>query len=158
MAVSLFAFKMEDFQQAWENVEKTWIARADCEDQMPDITVLTDREKDLTVHVVAGNITAFQIEEEIKRFYQNTPTQNLLWDLRNADLSEIKSDEVKKILSLSLSLSPTRAPDGKTALVASSDMEFGVGRIVENYTEIYKHPIRIRLFRSFAEAMRWLCQ
>ena len=47
---------------------------------------------------------------------------------------------------------------GKSAVVASSDLQYGVSRILGTLYEIEGYPTRLGIFRTMEEAMEWLDQ
>ena len=119
------------------------------------ISNTVDHERKLTVVTCSGKITANELSDAIEKFYQGDPTPNTLWGLEQADLSGLRADDVMKIAILTKKLRPEGFP-GKTAIVTSRDLGFGMGRMFETYAELEKHPVDLQVFRSLEEAYAWL--
>lgn len=114
-----------------------------------------EQEKSLTLHTCTGLISAEDIEKEIRLLYKNGPTDNHLWDLTNADLSSLDNIDIRKLAELPVEIVPNRK-GRKTALVAGTDLEFGLSRMYATHSE-YQGPLaEIRVFRSIEEAKKWI--
>jgi hypothetical protein len=112
-------------------------------------------ENDLTVFTVIGKVTANEIISAITDFYEGSVTSNILWDLTKGDLSEIGSSDVEIIADLSVKYAEKR-PSGKTAVVGSDDLAFGLSRMYEMTKELVKLPFETKTFRDIDEAFKWL--
>jgi hypothetical protein len=68
----------------------------------------------------------------------------------------LSADRIRQLASLAAAMD-ARTTESKLAIVAPNDFEFGLGRTYETYRELEsesrKEP---RVFRSVAEALRWL--
>lgn len=77
-----------------------------------------------------------------------------LWDLREADLSQLTRAELRivarRVRALDLSL-----PESRAGVVVSRDVDFGVVRMFE-LTEAESLPGVVRAFRDFTRAQAWL--
>ena len=122
---------------------------------MASIESLHDREKSLTVYKVKGLLSAEEMISAIKTFYTENMTFNVLLDLTEADLSLISTDEIIQIVREIRTYADARS-GGKTALVFSRGLEYGLGRMSEAFYEMENIPIKIRSFRSLEEAEAWL--
>jgi hypothetical protein len=121
---------------------------------MPDVRIEVNPEADLTTHTVTGNITTDEIISILEEFYRH-PTKFLLWNLSQADLSNITGDDLRHILEVSNTLCKHRK-HGKTAILAPSDLPFGLGRQYAILGELYDNPVHIESFRSYDMAIAWL--
>lgn len=122
---------------------------------MAQIDVSIDREKDLTVFTVTGALTADEIIECALEYYEKQPTKLVLWDASFGSVHNITSGEFRRIARAMKRLTSMRA-GGKTAFVGEYDVDFGMGRMYETYSEIEQLPVVYRTFRSRDEAERWL--
>ena len=122
---------------------------------MASIESLHSREKRLTVYKVKGLLSAEEMISAIKTFYTEYMTFNVLLDLTEADLSIISTDEIIQIVREIRTYADARS-GGKTALVFSRGLEYGLGRMSEAFYEMENIPIKIRSFRSLEEAEAWL--
>ncbi|MGD2030114.1 MAG: hypothetical protein PVG86_09280 [Desulfobacterales bacterium] len=119
------------------------------------IITKVDYDKQLTIHTATGEPTFEEGMEVFKSFYEKHPTKNLLWDLRGASLHHLSSEDLESFVYYAKGHSEVRA-GGKTAFVVSKDLEFGMLRVVDVFSEFAKIPFNIMTFRSMDEAMHWL--
>jgi hypothetical protein len=115
-----------------------------------------DKEKDLTTYVLSGETSTDHLLKALKSFFNGNITANVLWDLREAEFGEgIPSANLKELAVYSKKKQPEKAR-GKIAIVASSDLGFGMSRIFEVYAELegVKNPVQV--YRSMKKAMKWL--
>lgn len=115
-----------------------------------------DRVKDLTVYTVTGKVSSFDIMKTMEAFVEERPTKNILWDFIKAMPDErITSGEVEKIAAFAKQHERLRE-GGKTALVASTDVVFGLARMYEAFASIEDIEDSVSVFRSADEAADWL--
>lgn len=88
-----------------------------------------DQERGLTVHDCTGKLTAQKIIYEIKKFYDEAPTPNNLWDFRNADVSGVTATEVEQIARLARDYAPS-GRTGKAVLIAPESLAYGLSRMI----------------------------
>ena len=122
---------------------------------MASIISSHDRENSLTVYKVKGLLSAEEMIIAIKTFYTENMTFNVLLDLTEADLSLISTDEIIQIVREIRTYADARA-GGRTALVFSTGLEYGLGRMSEAFYEMENIPIDIKSFRSLEQAEAWL--
>jgi len=111
------------------------------------IKVDQDGERDLTVFTAEGVIRAEDVERAVETFYRDAVTLNVLWDITGADVSRIEGSDIEKVVHLSVAHGETRA-GGKTAVVATEDLTFGLSRVYEMLKEAQNPPFRTSVFRS----------
>lgn len=124
---------------------------------MSIIQVDIDLQKQLTIFTVTSKITGDEIINVVEEYYSGNLTTCLLWDLRAADMSSLSSNELKNILFLSKKYAHRRK-NGKTAIVVSSDLSFGISRMYGSYSEIYEHPAAHRITKDYDDAIKWLLE
>ena len=122
---------------------------------MSNIETLIDYQLDLTVHTVSGNLTSQELLDKLETYYQGRPTQLILWDFMNATWSGITADELQELMRKAKKYS---RKGGKTALVFSADIDFGIGRMVETYGELERYDYEFSSFRDMRDAEKWLCK
>lgn len=122
---------------------------------MAQIKTLYAKDKDLTFHKIKGLVSAEELIDTMKAFYAKSTTLNVLLDLTEADLSKISTDELRRIISEVRMYADARQ-GGKTALVFYTDLEYGLGRMVEAFAEIENMPYEFRSYRSMEKAEEWL--
>ena len=94
----------------------------------------TDDTKQLAIHTCSGKISAEDLIDAIKSLYEKDPTPNHLWDMREADLTRLTSEDVKRIALFAKNYAPARV-GGKTAVVAPQDIAFGLSRMFGVFVE-----------------------
>ncbi len=114
-----------------------------------------EKNKDLTILVVTGKVSSDEITDALRDFYKSGFTLKLLLDFSNSEFSDLPSDQLPLIISVAKSYAHLRE-GGKTAIVMSSGVGFGIGRMYETLSEIEQHPITHNICKSIDEAMDWL--
>jgi hypothetical protein len=122
---------------------------------MENIKIFVDQDRDLTTYVVTGKVSVKPIVPLLEELYSAAATLYLLWDFSQADASETKTSELNEIFTFSKEKARVRK-EGKRAIVAPRDLEYGMGRMYEIFADVYKHPVPLRVFRTRDEAMKWL--
>lgn len=113
-------------------------------------------EKSLTVLTVRGAVSADEFSRIIREFYETGPlTEKVLCDLTDSALDHLRSDEVVGISRTPRHLPETRI-SGKTAIVAPTDLAFGLARMYEFSSDPVEAPFVVRVFRTMEEARKWL--
>ena len=118
-----------------------------------------DPDDGLRVHSLNGRLRFEEVRDTLEALYASPdfdPAMNALWDVRDANLTDISSDDVRKIAQL---VSGRRPKEGfsRVALVVSRDVDFGLARMYEMQLEDGSHSA-VRVFRDIGEAMTWLGQ
>ena len=80
---------------------------------------------------------------------------NALWDFRKGSMAQLLSGDLERIADNAVLHSEKRA-GGKTAIVVSRDLEYGLARVLDTLRDIRKLPYQIEVFRSVEEANQWL--
>lgn len=81
------------------------------------------------------------------------PGLGTLWDLRSADVSRMTSEDLRRMRSSRAQLRDRRG-HSRVALLADSDLTFGIARMSGTIAELPGLPIGV--FRTEAEAIVWL--
>jgi hypothetical protein len=122
---------------------------------MDSINTTIDDSLQFTIHTIKGKVSPEEIIDKIKTYSKNGPTELVLWDFSKADLSNIKFEHVETCISLASQYLNHRN-SGKTALVFSSDVGYGLGRIFETRIDIIDSKIPYMTFRNKKDALKWL--
>lgn len=112
-----------------------------------------DLPKDLTFVKAEGGMTTHDFTNWAATYIFKGTTGLILWDLVGADMCNLSQDEIRRIVSSSKGIVPKGA---KTAFVFKRPCDFGVGRMLEAYSEVDELPSEFRAFRSLADAKKWL--
>ena len=122
---------------------------------MSRIETTYDLSRDLTIFKAVGTMEAAHFNDYLQRFNEAGFTTQSMWDLSEAELSEITTDEIRSLALHGSQLAAT-VTGGKTALVFNSLFEYGLGRIFQTFVEMNMTPFEVELFLSLDEAMEWL--
>ena len=112
-------------------------------------------EKELTIFTVSGQLTAEEVIAILEEFYCSGCTPHILWDLSKADLSQIKDQQIEKILVVAKKYAHMRQ-GGKTAIVTSRPVDFGVARMYESLSNLEEHTFAQSVFKELDQALHWL--
>jgi hypothetical protein len=109
----------------------------------------------LTILTVIGIPTIEELIHAFENFMKHDVTPYLLWDFTDADLSQITQKGMEEIIAVAKSKAHLRK-NGRTALVVSQDLSFGLSRMYETLSKIREHPISHFVFRDMDKALTWL--
>ena len=124
---------------------------------MADVKIHVESESDLTVFTIVGEVTADDVRDTIHKFYGGRVTLNVLWDLSQGDVRKLSADDVYSIANTRRIYAEMRK-GGKTAIVAPTDIAFGLTRMYEFMTDIQDYSFKTQAFRTTQEAYRWLLE
>lgn len=119
------------------------------------IESISDTHLQLTSFKCTGEITLQEILRAIESFYNETPTQYVLWDLTLARVTSITAEQVRQVVEKVQNLGANRA-GGKTAIVFASDSAYGLGRMYETLIDLKNHTYETHVFHLLEEAKNWL--
>ena len=122
---------------------------------MGHIQTTYDSSQGLTTYKVVGKMTTTSFIDCLARCHAGDLSLLNLWDLTEADLSAIATDEIEDLAEYAKHLVES-SQGGKTALVFGGSLGFGLGRMFETYLEIAGLPLVINSFRSLEAALQWL--
>lgn len=122
---------------------------------MGKITTSIDYETGLTIQKVIGQISAAEIKSTIDNYYKGKFTALILWDFSDAIMNLITPGDARGIALLTKKYAEIR-PNGKTAMVFSSDLGFGLGRVYDSSQHIENPGVSYMSFRNFDDAQNWL--
>lgn len=91
----------------------------------------------------------------LARYYGGEVTSHTLWDATEIDVSTSNTDEMRELAQHVRKIADTRV-GGKTAIVTSDDLGYGMSRMLEAFYEMAQVPFEIQVFRTIAEAKKWL--
>jgi len=116
-----------------------------------------DRKANLRMHKVNGKLDKEILLAKLNEIYsmpEYDPNMNVLWDIREADLSSFNFAEVATIKELAGSFWGT-AGKSKAALIVSRDVEYGLTRM---YSTLLKNKTNseVYIFRNYDEALAWI--
>ena len=124
---------------------------------MAKIRVTVEAERSMMVFDVVGNLTADEIIAEVTTRYRASPSRSILWDLTNASIADIPTDDFRRVANAALTVSDTRQ-GGRTAYVGSDAITYGLTRMYSTIAEVTGVPAQYGVFRTREEAIVWLAQ
>jgi hypothetical protein len=85
-------------------------------------------------------------------------TRDVLWDYRLADLGGLSRDDLERLVCVGLKYRDRHAEraGGRTAIIASEDLAYGLNRVSSARTRMEGYPFEVRTFRTAEEAGEWL--
>ena len=107
----------------------------------------------IAVITLSGPIQADEIIKTLDSLFQKAEYVSgcSVWDFRKAQ-GESTFNEIRKIAQFAGEHRGSR-PEGRVALVVSSELHFGLSRIYQALTEGL--PFHIEIFKSFGQALSW---
>ena len=124
------------------------------------VTTIIDDERKLVVHRLQGELQLEDIILALRKFYssESVPDYPILWDLQEASLLSLELDEIQKFSDATKSFWPSMKK-GKTALLVTSEGDFGIARMFQILSEgipreikVLTNPIRIK-FSFFSDSI-----
>jgi len=107
------------------------------------------------INTIDGTISYQRIIDFIKDKIGSWENKVMLWDLRDANLSGIPSQQMRSLARTMIPLAERRA-GLKTAVVAPSDLQYGTMRVYKAWASALGTATDIRIFRTSEEALDWL--
>jgi hypothetical protein len=120
-----------------------------------------DEAARITRLIVVGEVNAEEMRQAIEQFWEAPRlTQDVLWDYRQADMNKLRRNELEELVRVGLRYRHRHVErtGGKTAIVASSDLEYGMMRASATLTKMESYPFEVRTFRTVEEAEAWLAE
>jgi hypothetical protein len=125
------------------------------------ITSKVEKKRNLTIFTLTGDLTLDEIIGALRSFWEGGElTLHTLWDTQHAVVKNLKSSDIENIACF-IGQNRNRLgkrKDGKAAIVASTDLQYGLSRVLGTLYERENVPVRLHPFRSMDEAIRWLNQ
>ncbi len=118
------------------------------------IIVNVDDDKQLTLYTIIGNISVEDLMTALKRFYEDRPTTNVLWDFTNASGTPPSSQEKDAIFDFIKKHSNKRSR-GNIAVIAPQNLGDKMSKMVQEGTMELNLPLQIETFQSIEEALQW---
>jgi hypothetical protein len=116
-----------------------------------------DAAHDVFVHVVTGIPTLAEVQSAAQARAgcgDGGAASGVLWDLRGLDAARYGVPQMRPLLAAVRSRRERGEPAPRVALLAPSDLIYGVARMYASYAESDFPAVAV--FRSEAEALAWL--
>ena len=124
-------------------------------DNLAVVETQIDSSASFTLHTAHGVMTKKDILTIVDNYYQGTVTQCILWNFVEAELTQISSEDVRVLASLTKTYCKAR-PGGKTALVFARLVDYGIGRMFQILSEMSDENVEFMPFSDMASAREWL--
>ncbi|MBW2536485.1 MAG: STAS/SEC14 domain-containing protein [Deltaproteobacteria bacterium] len=119
------------------------------------------RDTDTTVLTVSGEVTPDEMKRAIEQFWEaEHVTLDVIWDYSAASMARLQGTDLGDLVDVGL-----RYPDrlreragGRTAIIAPSDVAYGMMRISETLSEMAGYTFEVRVFRSREAGEAWLAE
>ncbi len=111
--------------------------------------------EDITIIKAVGPLIQNEIISILEDLYTHSPTKFIIWDLVEASAKYLTSKHIHQIADFVAQYKDKRA-GGKTALVASGDLEFGISRMMNILGEIKEVDFEVMVFRNLSDAANWI--
>ncbi len=123
---------------------------------MAKITKSYESDIDLTIFKVMGEITFDEAWEQTRNFcLSGKPSKLALWNFTSGTVAPISSQEMKDLANRTMTIS-TRIEGGKGAILAPKDIDYGMTRVFQAFSEVEGFPLEVQIFRDMNAAQKWL--
>jgi hypothetical protein len=119
------------------------------------ITTTRDRENDLTTHVITGYADEKEMHAVLEEDYSSEPTLRVLWDMSQAQVGHVTAEILRNFVKAAAQKG-VPGKGGRSAVIAPQDLQFGLARMSEFFTELEEAPFKFSAFRTREEALQWL--
>jgi len=128
---------------------------------MSTIETTYDQSKDLTTVKVTGKVSEDDFWKWVGEFYSGTVTSLVLWDLVQADLSDMVSGttngKIKEHVRQVNEVAGEVRKGGKTAIVVKDNIQaLRLSIRLESLADLQGSPFARKAFIRMDEAMKWL--
>jgi hypothetical protein len=119
---------------------------------------LASRQTNLTIFTARGVLKPSEMVATYEAFIENGPTPFVLWDITAATLAALSVRGAQDLARQLARLNNGCRRGGRSAVVCSREIDFGVANMVIAYARLEGHPVHVQTFRTADDAMRWLTQ
>ena len=114
-----------------------------------------EQSLDLTIFTGTGSVQADDVIAVMKELYSGTPTNLVLWDLTDADVTGMEFEGVQEIARLAVEHGRSRV-NGKTAIITDQQVTFGIDRLYQSFMDDNIRPVQVQVFWTLDEALEFL--
>lgn len=121
-----------------------------------EINTKIDIENNIRIHTVYGKFCFEKIIDyvvNLSRLNKNQLNMNACWDLTHADLSELKTTEIRGLFEHNHEIH--QIDTQRTAIVVKETGDYGIGRMFQILMEDVS-PKEINIFKDPDSALEWL--
>lgn len=114
-----------------------------------------NQEADFTEHIATGDVCDSEMFAAQTEFYENGPTRLQLWDMSRCAVKEVTIGGMRTFIERAARQGKVRK-NGRTAVIVSSQLQYGLARMAEIFGEFAHMPFEFRVFKDREEAVDWL--
>lgn len=119
---------------------------------------LASSQTNLSIFTARGQLDASELVATYRAFIERGPTPFVLWDFTAATLAGLSVRSVQDLAKQVVKLNNGCRRGGRSAVVCSREIDFGVANLVIAYARLEGHAVHVQTFRTADDAMRWLAQ
>ena len=119
---------------------------------MEKIKTIHDKKRNLVMQKCVGAIDIGEVKIKIEEHFRVSPTKNILWDLTEADLTGLTSEQIR---TLALQIAAVK-PQSKSALLVNSALSLGLANMFAAYMDSGFPNVRLRVFVNQEEALSFV--
>ncbi|UCF64357.1 MAG: hypothetical protein JSW33_00595 [bacterium] len=111
------------------------------------------------VMTASGNIGSKEIVKALQRTLTDPDFKkgmDILWDFQAVNESLVDTQEILDIVTFIKNHQDTRGSNYRVALVVSRDLDYGLARMYEAYSQGL--PCQIQIFKNLNAAKNWLAE
>jgi hypothetical protein len=126
------------------------------EDKIMSLKLEYIASKHILIGTFDGELTIEMVQSAFKEIVSSSeypPDISTIWDIRKLDLTSVDRQLMDKIIYFRQGINSIRGA-AKIALVADSELSFGLGRMYEGLSGSLAQEMSI--FKSMEEAEKWL--
>jgi hypothetical protein len=124
------------------------------------IELKIDQERNLAVYTLSGDVTVKDVKEVVRCFGESLElAKNLLWDTRPATfLKPLEREDVDQLVTMMERYRESfiEGDEGKWAVIAETDLGFGIMRMLNSMLQMEGFPISFEPFRTIEDAIEYL--
>jgi hypothetical protein len=123
------------------------------------VNITTRNDGSVIVNTVKGLVGLDEIANFISDNIDSWIGKSELWDISEMDFNDISTEDLRVFVQkAAITSAASKRSGGKTAIVAPKDLQFGMMRSLESFTEISSYETTTRIFRTMNEAKSWLSE
>ena len=84
------------------------------------------------------------------------PGADIVWDFRKAEAADLTPDRLRDMVSFVSGIQEARGSDYKVAIVVARNVDFGLARMYEAFSD--ELPCELRVFMNLEDADAWMTE
>lgn len=142
--------------RSFDEIQKNQVKLIVNKQRTASIDISVEPESGLIVFKSIGLVPAEVAGKAIRDHFPRHKVPDAIWDLRDADLSEMNFDSFMKIAREVKATKQFRGPNPRTVFVTNEDQEQTLLKLYQEISRILGTKITYKTVRSVEEARAWL--